>query len=94
MVVGRCVSATNSGIAGGSEATGNLGGDQSVAQTGGVLTANLASTCVTGDNVTGDNVTGDNVTGDNVTGDNEDSDSSDWSSTDISENKDEDAGEY
>ena len=89
MVVGRCVSATNSGIAGGSEATGNLGGDQSVAQTGGVLTANLASTCVTGDNVTGDNVTGDNVTGDN-----EDSDSSDWSSTDISENKDEDAGKY
>ena len=84
MVVRRCVSATKSGIAGGSEATGNLGADQSVAQTGGVLTANLAST----------RGTGDNVTGDNVTGDNEDSYSSDWSSTDVSENEDQDAGEY
>ena len=79
MIVGRCVSATKSGIAGGREATGNLGADQSVAQTGGVLTANLASTCGTGDNVTGNN---------------EDTDSSDWSSTDVSENEDEDAGKY
>ena len=71
MIVGRCVSATNSGIAGGSEATGNLGGDQSVAQTGGVLTAKICGT-----------------------GDNKDSDSSEWSSTDVSENEDQDAGEY
>ena len=79
MIVGRHVSATKSGIAGGNEATGNLGGDQSVAQIGGVQTANLVSTCGTGDNVTGDN---------------EDSDSSEWSSTDVSENEDQDAGEY
>ena len=79
MIVGRRVSATKSGIAGGSEATGNLGADQSVAQTGGVLTANRVNT---------------HLTSDNMTGDNEDSDSSEWSSTDVSENEDEDAGEY
>ena len=79
MIVRRHVSATKPGIAGGNEATGNLGGDQSVAQIGGVQTANLVSTCGTGDNVTGDN---------------EDSDSSEWSSTDVSENEDQDAGEY
>ena len=78
MIVGRRVSATKSGIASGSEATGNLGADQSVAQTGGVLTANLVSNCVTGDNVTGDN---------------EDSDSSDWSSTDVSEDENQHVGE-
>ena len=50
MLVGRRVSGTKAGIAGGSEATGNLGGDQSVEQIGGVQTANLVSTRVTGDN--------------------------------------------
>ena len=79
MIVGRRVSATKSEIADGSEATGNLGADQSVPQTGGVQTANRVSICGTGDNVTGDN---------------EDSDSSEWSSTDVSENEDQDAGEY
>ena len=79
MVVGRRVSATKSGIAGGREATGSLGGNQSVAQTGGVQTANRVSA---------------RLTSDNVTGDNEDSDSSEWSSTDVSENEDQDAGEY
>ena len=78
MIVGRRVSAAKSGISGGSEATVNLGGDQLVAQTGGVQTANVVSTCVTGDNVTGDN---------------EDTDSSDWSSTDGSENEYQYAGE-
>ena len=78
MVVGRCVSAIKSGIASGSEATGNLGADQSVAQTGRLQTANLVSTCGTGDNVTGDN---------------EDSDSSDWSSTDVSEDENQHVGE-
>ena len=47
MIVGRRVSAT---IAGGSEATGNLGGYQSVAQIGGVQTANLVSAYGIGDN--------------------------------------------
>ena len=50
MIVGRRVSATKSGIAGGSEATGNLGADQSVAQTGRLQTANLVSTRLTSDN--------------------------------------------
>ena len=50
MMVGKHVSATKSGIACGTEATGNLGGDQSVAQTEGVQTANLVSTRVTGEN--------------------------------------------
>ena len=74
MIVGRRVSATKSGIASGSEAAGNLGGDQSVAQFGGEKTANLVTTCVTGDN--------------------EDSYSSEWSSPDVSEDEDQDAGEY
>ena len=74
-IVGKRVSATKSGIAGGSEATGNLiGGDQSVAQIGGEKTANLVSASVTGDN--------------------EDSYSSEWSSTDVSEDEDQDTGEY
>ena len=50
MVVGRCVSATISGIAGGSEATGNLGADQSVAQTGRLQTANIVKICGTCNN--------------------------------------------
>ena len=44
------MSAIKSGIAGGSEATGNLGADQSVAQTGRLQTANLVSTRLTSDN--------------------------------------------
>jgi len=49
-IVGKRVSATKSAIGGGSEASGHLGGDQSVAQTGGEQTANPVRTSVTGDN--------------------------------------------
>ena len=49
-IVGKRVSVIKSGIGGGSEATGHLGGDQSVAQTGGEQTANPVRTSVTSDN--------------------------------------------
>ena len=50
VIVGKRVSVIKSGIAGGSEATGHLGGDQSVTQTGEEQIANPVRTSVTGDN--------------------------------------------
>ena len=49
-IVGKRVSVIKSGIGGGSEATGHLGGDQSVAQVGGEQPGNPVRTSVTGDN--------------------------------------------